>query len=62
MCKNESACIFASVDGKDIKCSCAAGFTGKFCDQEINECDSNPCVTGKCIDLHLSYQCVCPRG
>lgn len=62
LCKNGSACLFANADGSHIKCSCAAGFTGEFCDLPINDCESKPCVTGKCVDLHLGYECVCPKG
>lgn len=29
---------------------------------EVNECLSNPCKYGKCIDLLASYKCVCNRG
>ena len=28
----------------------------------INECLSNPCLNGKCIDLHGSYKCICHNG
>lgn len=24
------------------------GFTGLICDVDINECNSNPCISGKC--------------
>uniref|UniRef100_A0A1I8H9S7 EGF-like domain-containing protein n=1 Tax=Macrostomum lignano TaxID=282301 RepID=A0A1I8H9S7_9PLAT len=30
--------------------------------QNINECGSNPCVRGSCIDRVNAYQCVCPTG
>jgi hypothetical protein len=61
-CKNGSVCTFASMDGKNVKCSCEAGFTGSLCDTLIKECDSNPCKTGTCVNLHLGYQCICPKG
>ena len=27
-------------------CKCKAGYTGRFCQININECDSNPCMNG----------------
>jgi protein crumbs len=31
-----------------------------MCDQDINECASNPCLNlGKCVDLVNQYGCVC---
>ena len=59
-------------------CECAAGFQGKTCEEEVNECDltydfesddgtsyekSPPCVNGgKCIDRYDSFECKCPYG
>ncbi|KAJ8312803.1 hypothetical protein KUTeg_010176, partial [Tegillarca granosa] len=31
-------------------------------DIEFNECESNPCLHGKCIDKINSYQCNCGPG
>ena len=27
-------------------CKCEAGWTGKICEVEIDECESSPCVNG----------------
>lgn len=33
--------------------------TGKNCEMNINECESNPCVHGKCIDMIDKFICHC---
>ena len=39
------------------------GYTGSLCDEQINECDSNPCtIYGECKDLINGYQCICKPG
>lgn len=44
-------------------CKCRDGFTGTFCEIDINECQSSPCQNGgTCIDLENSYACYCPDG
>lgn len=37
--------------------------TGKNCSEEINECDSSPCVNnGTCNDLIADFNCTCPAN
>lgn len=44
----------------DFQCFCAAGYTGRMCNEEINECASNPCRNGaSCEDLVNRYKCHC---
>ena len=52
-------------------CACQGGYTGRFCDSDIDACESNgqPCYTGvECIDLPppanaSGYKCgPCPSG
>ena len=44
-------------------CLCAAGWAGKQCQIDVDECSSNPCQNGGvCIDAIGSYQCACPYG
>ena len=39
------------------------GYTGSYCQHEINECDSAPCQNGAtCKDLIGSHSCTCPAG
>ena len=44
-------------------CGCRAGFTGKRCEANINECATNPCANGAtCIDRINDYFCTCAPG
>lgn len=62
LCKNNSSCVFANKNGNVYECSCPAGFTGKSCDEPINECLFNSCIHGRCVDLHMGYRCECDKG
>ncbi|KAI0235484.1 hypothetical protein LSAT2_013992 [Lamellibrachia satsuma] len=44
-----------------FSCICEDGYTGTKCENEIDECESNPCQKGgSCLDLIASYKCNCP--
>jgi len=60
VCKHGGICL---IQNHDSSCYCPAGFTGKFCEVDINECDSNPCYNdGTCIDQPQGYICKCQPG
>ncbi|XP_078616382.1 uncharacterized protein LOC144884785 [Branchiostoma floridae x Branchiostoma japonicum] len=46
------------------KCTCSQGWTGKNCQQDINECDGrpNPCKHGRCVNQDGGYNCTCSPG
>lgn len=52
------------MDGIDsFTCLCPAGLTGSYCQYNINECDSRPCLHGgTCQDSYGTYKCTCPQG
>jgi hypothetical protein len=46
-------------------CVCLSGWTGMSCDQDIDECTTNPAICGSdkvCENLQGSYTCNCREG
>lgn len=49
--------------GNSHRCHCQDGYTGSYCQQEINECESAPCQNNAaCVDLVGGYSCQCAAG
>ncbi|XP_056132458.1 LOW QUALITY PROTEIN: sushi, nidogen and EGF-like domain-containing protein 1 [Lampris incognitus] len=63
-CLNGGQCIDDCITGNpSFTCSCLAGFTGRKCQIDVNECASNPCQNGgTCKDQINSFICQCPPG
>lgn len=56
-CQNDATC-YLNV-GRE-SCICSSGFTGQYCDTDIDECLSSPCQHGGlCIDGRNNYSCDC---
>ncbi|PAV78411.1 hypothetical protein WR25_15182 isoform Q [Diploscapter pachys] len=57
-------CITDPLTG-NYQCICHPGYTGKNCDQDIDECAINPnrCYNGGiCVNKLGGYDCMCPEG
>lgn len=62
-CEEENPCPFGSTCFDrygDYVCHCPAGYEGKHCTQQTDECLSSPCKNGGiCIDYLDRYECQC---
>ncbi|XP_034638093.1 sushi, nidogen and EGF-like domain-containing protein 1 isoform X2 [Trachemys scripta elegans] len=63
-CLNGGKCIEDCITGNpSYSCSCLAGFTGKRCHLDVDECLSHPCQnSATCINGINSFSCQCPPG
>ncbi|XP_064792261.1 sushi, nidogen and EGF-like domain-containing protein 1 isoform X1 [Oncorhynchus masou masou] len=63
-CLNGGLCIDDCITGNpSFSCSCLAGFTGRWCQIDIEECSSYPCQNGgTCSDRVNGFTCQCPPG
>ncbi|XP_044596826.1 protein crumbs isoform X1 [Cotesia glomerata] len=53
---------FSYANASGYECLCVQGLTGQNCEKNINECESNPCIYGKCKDRIGGYTCECDDG
>lgn len=45
-----------------LRCRCPVGFTGDYCETEIDLCYSGPCKNnGRCRSREGGYTCECPE-
>uniref|UniRef100_A0A3B3B9K3 Uncharacterized protein n=1 Tax=Oryzias melastigma TaxID=30732 RepID=A0A3B3B9K3_ORYME len=57
------AVIFVSPQKEIFNCTCPSGFSGSFCEDDIDECEVNPCKNnGTCENTAGGFICHCPAG
>ncbi|XP_034024273.1 protocadherin Fat 4 [Thalassophryne amazonica] len=55
--------IFVSPQKEIFNCTCPKGFTGSLCEEDMNECEMNPChYQGSCINTPGGFYCNCQNG
>lgn len=55
VCKNAGRCENV---GNSHKCQCQPGYMGSYCEEMVDECQSNPCRNGAtCKDYQGTYEC-----
>ncbi|XP_042142437.1 fibropellin-1 [Ixodes scapularis] len=60
-CYNGGTCVEGP--GDSFQCRCVAGFVGDFCQVDVDECFSSPCLNGgKCQDHPGGFVCSCDFG
>uniref|UniRef100_A0A182XMU1 EGF-like domain-containing protein n=1 Tax=Anopheles quadriannulatus TaxID=34691 RepID=A0A182XMU1_ANOQN len=55
-CRNGGRCIAPD------RCTCPAGFTGKYCELDVNECKEHKPCDQTCYNTEGSYYCTCRDG
>ena len=55
-CRHGGVCM---VDGVNYTCSCSPGFSGTNCETDIDDCESDPCHDGVCLDGINGFLCEC---
>lgn len=53
ICSLTNPCIYGTC--QQGKCSCLPGWTGEFCSEDINECQTNPCSNQGTCYVRLFY-------
>ncbi|XP_014677227.1 PREDICTED: fibropellin-3-like, partial [Priapulus caudatus] len=57
-CENSATCQ-ENEFGDGYTCYCPPGFSGAQCENNIDDCQPQPCANGRCMDGISSYTCDC---
>ena len=58
-CRHNGECFEI---GTEFECDCIIGVTGQFCESNINECGTETCGFGACLDGFGAFKCECQDG
>ncbi|MBM4783539.1 MAG: hypothetical protein GQE15_38180 [Archangiaceae bacterium] len=58
-CRFHGAC---SADGGVARCACNPGYSGAFCETNVDDCVNSACNGARCVDLIDSNVCLCDGG
>ncbi|UJR35334.1 hypothetical protein I4U23_028095, partial [Adineta vaga] len=62
-CANNATCLVNyDVKPHGYTCQCLPGFTGDMCEIDIDDCATQPCRRGQCIDRVNGFICSCYSG
>jgi len=64
-CVNECNCAVGAQGCDPVTgCVCETGWAGTRCENDVDECDTNPCigVNKQCVNTQGSYICRCATG
>ncbi|CAF3578872.1 unnamed protein product [Adineta steineri] len=68
-CRNQTNCVNNGTCITDLNkkpfgytCQCLPGFTGQMCEINVDDCISQPCKHGRCLDNINGFYCQCYQG
>ncbi|CAC5413627.1 unnamed protein product [Mytilus coruscus] len=62
-CANGGKCTWKRGKDPNFTCKCALGYKGKFCQESVPECGSQPCKEkGSCVSTPKGFICMCTDG
>ncbi|CAF3582391.1 unnamed protein product [Rotaria sordida] len=62
-CANNGSCLVNyNIEPYGYTCQCLPGFTGDMCEINIDDCITQPCRRGQCIDKVNGFICTCYAG